>query len=47
MDPLSDVLSLLKPQSYISGGFGVDGDVAIQFPKYQGIKCYTMVSGQC
>src|SRR5580698_8715444 len=47
MDPLSEVLSLLKPQSYISGGFGVDGDMAIQFPKHQGIKCYAMVSGQC
>ncbi len=47
MDPLSDVLSLLKPQSYISGGFGVDGDMAIQFPKHQGIKCYAMVSGEC
>lgn len=47
MDPLSDVLSLLKPRSYISGGFEVDGDVAIQFPKHQGIKCYSMASGQC
>ena len=47
MDPLSDVLSLLKPRSFISGGFGVDGDVAIQFPKHPGIKCYAMVSGQC
>jgi AraC-like DNA-binding protein len=47
MDPLSDVLSLLKPRSYISGGFEVDGDLAIQFPKYQGVKCYAMLSGQC
>jgi AraC-like DNA-binding protein len=47
MDPLSDVLSLLKPRSYISGGFEVSGDLAIQFPKHQGIKCYAMVSGQC
>jgi AraC-like DNA-binding protein len=47
LDPLSDVLSLLKPQSYISGGFGLDGDLAIQFPKHQGIKCYSMLSGQC
>jgi AraC-like DNA-binding protein len=47
MDPLSDVLSLLKPRSYISGGFEVAGDMAIQFPKHQGIKCYAMVSGQC
>jgi hypothetical protein len=41
------VLSLLKPRSYISGGFEVGGDVAIQFPKHQGIKCYAVVSGQC
>lgn len=47
MDPLSDVLSLLKPRSYSSGGFEVDGEVAIQFPKHQGIKCYAVVSGQC
>jgi AraC-like DNA-binding protein len=47
MDPLSDVLSLLKPQSYVSGAFEVTGDIAIQFPKHQGIKCYAMVAGQC
>jgi AraC-like DNA-binding protein len=47
MDPLSDVLSLLKPRSYISGGFGLDGDLAIQFPKDQGVKCYAVLSGQC
>jgi len=47
MDPLSDVLSLLKPQSYAAGGFGVDGDMAIQWPKHQGIKCYAILSGQC
>ena len=47
MDPLSDVLSLLKPLSYSSGGFGVEDDMAIQFPKHEGIKCYAMLSGQC
>ncbi len=47
MDPLSDVLSLLKPRSYISGGFEVGGDLAIQFPKHQGIKCYAVLAGQC
>ncbi len=47
MDPLSDVLSLLKPRSYISGGFEVDGDMAIQFPRHQGIKCYAVLAGQC
>ena len=33
MDPLSDVLSLLKPRSYMSGGFDVGGDWSIQFPQ--------------
>jgi AraC-like DNA-binding protein len=47
MDPLSDVLSLLKPRSYVSGGFDLGAGLAIQFPKHQGIKCYAMLSGQC
>jgi AraC-like DNA-binding protein len=47
MDPLSDVLSLLKPQSYSAGGYQVEADMAIQWPKHPGIKCYAMVSGQC
>ncbi len=47
MDPLSDVLSLLKPQSYMAGGLDVGCDVAVQFPKHSGIKCYALLSGQC
>jgi AraC-like DNA-binding protein len=47
MDPLSEVLALLKPQSLSSGGFMVLGDMAIYFPKHQGIKCYAMLAGQC
>ena len=47
MDPLSDVLSLLKPRSYSSGGFYVGGDLSIQFPRHEGIKCYALVTGQC
>ncbi|WP_348262058.1 AraC family transcriptional regulator [Telmatobacter sp. DSM 110680] len=47
MDPLSDVLSLLKPRSYMSGGFRVNGNLAVRFPKHQGIKCYAVVSGEC
>ena len=47
MDPLSDVLSLLKPRSYSSGGFDVGGELSIQFPQHEGIKCYAVVSGQC
>jgi len=47
MDPLSEVLALLKPQSLSSGGFVVPGDMAVYFPKHQGIKCYAMLAGQC
>ena len=47
MDPLSDVLSLLKPRSYTSGGFGVGGDLAVKFGQHEGIKCYAIVSGEC
>ena len=47
MDPLSEVLALLKPQSLSSGGFMVPGDMSVYFPKHQGIKCYAMLAGQC
>jgi AraC-like DNA-binding protein len=47
MDPLSEVLALLKPQSLSSGGFIVPGDMAVYFPKHQGVKCYAMLAGQC
>jgi AraC-like DNA-binding protein len=46
MDPLSDVLSLLKPRSYMFRGFDVGGDWSIQFPRHEGIKCYAVVSGE-
>jgi AraC-like DNA-binding protein len=41
------VLSLLKPRSYISGGFALARDLAIQFPRHRGIKCYAVVAGHC
>jgi AraC-like DNA-binding protein len=47
MDPLSDVLSLLKPRSYKAGGFDAGGDISVRFPEHDGIKCYAVVSGQC
>src|SRR5271170_4255409 len=47
MDPLSDVLSLLKPRSYMFGGFDAGGDWSIRFGNYEGIKCYAVVSGEC
>ncbi len=47
MDPLSDVLSLLKPRSYKAGGFDAGAEISIQFPRHEGIKCYAVVSGEC
>ena len=45
MDPLSSVLSLLKPRSHVSGRFDIGGKQAILFPKYEGIKCYAVIAG--
>lgn len=48
MDPLSDVLALLKPRNYLSAGLEAGGDWSIQFPDQQAaIKCGAVVSGQC
>ena len=47
MDPLSDVLALLKLQTFISGGFDAGGDWSIGFEQHDGFKCYAAVSGEC
>jgi uncharacterized cupin superfamily protein len=46
MDPLSDVLALLKPRSYSCGGTDLGGDLSVQFPRHEGIKCYAVVAGE-
>ena len=47
MDPLSDVLSLLRPRSIMSGGWDMGGAWSVGFGPHPGIKCYALVSGQC
>lgn len=48
MDPLSDILSLLKPRSYVSAGVEAGGAWSVQFPEQSRlIKCYAVVSGEC
>ncbi len=47
MDPLSDVLSLLKPRAYVTGGLSAGNPWSLQLPAYQGIKCYVIVAGEC
>lgn len=47
MDPLSEILSFLEPQSYHVGGFEAGGDWSIGFDTYDGIKCYAVTAGAC
>jgi AraC-like DNA-binding protein len=47
MDPLSDILSLLKPNSYGFRGLDAGGDWALAFAQDDGIKCYAIQSGSC
>lgn len=48
MDPLSDVLSLLKPRNIMSAGFEAGGLWSIRFPDQQDtIKCGAVISGTC
>ena len=39
MDPLSDVLSLLKPRNTLVRGFDVGGPWSIGFAAHAGVKC--------
>ncbi len=47
MDPLSELLALLKLRTYMAGGFDLGGEWSVQFDRHDGIKCYALVSGQC
>lgn len=48
MDPLSEVLSLLKPQSHISSGFDAGGEWSLRFAIRDDVmKCYSVISGAC
>jgi AraC-like DNA-binding protein len=45
LDPLSDVLAMLKPQSYAAGGLDLGGAWSLRFDAHSGIKCYACLSG--
>ena len=48
MDPLSDVLSLLRPHHYRAGAIDLGRPWSIRFPDQQGaIKCNALLSGEC
>lgn len=47
MDPLSDVLSLLKPRSQFYAGFDAAGEWSFDFPAHEGIKFTAVMRGTC
>jgi len=47
MDPLSDILSLLRPTSYGFRGLDAGGDWLLAFGPDDGVKCYAIQSGAC
>lgn len=48
MDPLSDVLSLLKTRSHVSSGFSAGGEWSLHFAlRNDVIKCYAVEEGGC
>lgn len=48
MDPLSEILSLLKPRSYITAGFDAGAPWSLNLDDLAGrIKCYAVLRGCC
>lgn len=47
MDPLSDVLSLLRPRSFMFRGLDAGGAWGLRYPANEGLRCYAVLSGQC
>jgi len=47
MDPLSDILALLRPNSYGFRGLDAGGAWALAFGPDDGVKCYAIQSGSC
>jgi AraC-like DNA-binding protein len=46
-DPLSDVLSLLKPKNYMCGGIDTGGAWSFYFGELKVTRCFALVSGVC
>ncbi|GLQ45993.1 AraC family transcriptional regulator [Dyella lipolytica] len=47
MDPLSEVLTLLKPRRLKTGAVDVAGKLSIGMPAHDGLFCYAVVRGVC
>ena len=48
MDPLSEILAVLKPESYLTASVDAGGEWAIRFENRRGtIKCHAVTAGVC
>ena len=47
MDPLSDLVSLLRPQDCVAAGLDAGGDWSIRFEAHAGLKCNAVLKGAC
>lgn len=47
MDPLSDILTLMRPAGYGFRGIDAAGDWALAFAAAQGIRCFAIEAGGC
>jgi AraC-like DNA-binding protein/uncharacterized protein YaiE (UPF0345 family) len=47
VDPLSQILALLRPRSAISVGLDLAGDWSFLFPKHEGLKFNAVMKGSC
>jgi len=47
MDPLSDILTLLRPAGYGFRGLDAAGDWALSFARAEGVLCFAIEKGSC
>lgn len=47
MDPLSDIVSLLRPHDCVAAGLNAGGDWSIRFERHAGLKCNAVLKGSC
>ncbi|MEM7399436.1 MAG: AraC family transcriptional regulator [Pseudomonadota bacterium] len=47
MDPLSDIVSLLRPHDCVAAGLDAGGDWSIRFDRHAGLKCNAVLKGDC
>lgn len=47
MDPLSDIIALLRPHDCVAAGFDAGGNWSIRFNGHEGMKCNAVIRGRC